>query len=98
MLNAIAMIDKELAINTEESNDTTGYRTLSTVLRDESLDRNLMIRIQDLWRSAAESDQLIGHCAHRMPDRKIRLLAEVTFTHSAPMLSWTMDLPVGWYR
>lgn len=96
MVKAIARADKERAIEVEESNETTGYRTLSTVLRAESISDELLNKVLGRWRLAAREDELISYGAERMSLAKLTLLAEVTFRHSAPMLAWTMDRPSGW--
>lgn len=92
MLKAIAHADKERAINVEESNDTSGYRTLSCVLMEGTISQRSIRSVISNWKEMAGNDSLLCHCASSMPSTKVALLMQATFRRSAPMLTWRLDL------
>ena len=92
MLKAIAHADKERAVNVEESNDATGYRTLSCVLMEETLSEQNVNIIAWKWRESAGDDSLLSHCAGNLTVPDLRLLLSFTLRRSAPMLAWRLDL------
>ena len=93
MLKAIAQADKERAINVEESNDTSGYRTLSCVLREETIPDTFMNNTIISWREMANADGMLSHCASDLIFVNVLLLMRITFRRSAPMLTWKLELP-----
>ena len=93
MLKAIARADKERAIEVEESNDTTGYRTLSCVLMESTISRASLNTVASTWRDTIAGDNSLSHCTSTVTLAHVLLLVQLTFRCSAPMLTWQLEVP-----
>ena len=92
MLKAIAHADRERAVNVEESNDTSGYRTLSCVLMENTITEEHTYRVFNFWSDLTQHDALLASCAGTFTSSALMLLMQITFRRSAPMLNWKLDL------